>query len=139
MSIIYQNLLFMLTLWMTCQKHDFAKAGANISKTRFFLQINHHITHHIRTWSVIYVFCSERFPQEFFQHLLVVSLERSEECVSNWHFYGKRQMQMWPSLYKHFKNVRSLDSGAIFNVIEPSIRITKLNPYKHGENVSHPW
>ena len=39
---------------------------------------------------------------------------------------------MWPSLYKHFKNVRMLDSGANSNVIEPSNYETKIL-IKHRE------
>ena len=41
---------------------------------------------------------------------------------------------MWPSLYKHFKNVRMIDSGANSNVIEPSNYETKIL-IKHGERI----
>ena len=65
---------------MTCQKHDFAKAGANISKT----------------WS--YAWCRlKKFIKNFSTYVQYYSLEsgpitlleRDEECVKKLTFYDK--------------------------------------------------
>ena len=101
-SIIYQNLLFIVPLWMTCQKHDFAKAGANISKT----------------WS--YAWCRlKKFIKNFSTYnttplrvVQLLCLRGMKNASKNWHFMTRH---MRPSLYKHFKNVRILHSGANFN------------------------
>ena len=78
-SIIYQNLLFIVTLWMTCQKHDFAKAGANISKTWSY------------AWSLLKKIYQELFNIQYYslESGPITLLERDEECVKKLTFYDK--------------------------------------------------